>query len=62
MKIEYDKESNIASIYLSEDRLPCGVMGVSNYEDMILEFDEEEKLTLITILNADKNLPLELLL
>lgn len=57
MKIELDKKADAAYIYLKEEIIEGeAVRTISVNEDIILDFNAENKLIGVEVLNASKNL------
>ena len=57
MKIKLDKEANAAYIYIEEEINPGeSVKTIEVNEDIILDFNKDDKLIGIEILNAEENL------
>lgn len=63
MKITFDKEADAAYIYIEEEtKEGASVKTIEVNEDIILDFDKDDKLLGIEILNASKNISREFLL
>ena len=59
MKIETDKETDVADIYLKDEIKEKEVAKTKSInENIILDFDSNNRILGIEVLNASKNLPI----